>query len=246
MVELLEGACRSSQVEEWKESGGDSFAQFKKNLKTQPEDWYWKDKKITYSYNSQGYRCPEWDAIDWSQSILFFGCSFIFGVGVSDEDTCASQLQEITGIPVINLGCPGSSPMFQWVNSVRLRKANINPLKVIYSWPSSCRVSEFKKYPDPILKQHWGPWRDAGFGNYWIKHRYVGDYFLKEAIDCCDMIWNCPVYHLYINTNRVHIYDYVLNSYELPLQIDYARDLAHPGINTFRSWASYIESIISQ
>lgn len=246
MLTLLEDPAKYAPVEEWRENGGDSLDEFKKNLKTQPEDWYWRHNKLTYTFNKQGYRCPEWDTIDWNNSILFFGGSDVFGIGVSDHDTCSYRLQQRINTPVINLGCPGSSPMFHWINSVRLRKYGATPLKVIYIWPPSARIPEFGKYPDHIVKFHWGPWfLRAGFGHSWVRHRYQGDYFLKETIDCCDVLWNCPVYHFYTDLNKIHIYDYVTNSYELPQKIDTARDLLHPGIDTFRSWASYIESVMS-
>ena len=245
MIELLEGSWNINKKEEWLGSSNDSFEQFEKNLKSQPDDWYWRHNKITYSFNSQGYRCPEWNECNWSQSILIFGCSFVFGVGVSDNDTLSEQLQKITNKPVINLGCSGSSPMFQWVNTVRLRQSNINPCKVVYLWPQASRSLEFEKYPKNQLKAHWGSWSSqSGVGIGWLRHRHQGTYFLKIAIDCCDLLWNCPVYHFYHQDNKVHIYDYVPNSYELPTQIDNARDLKHPGVQTFQLWATYIASII--
>jgi hypothetical protein len=39
-------------------------------------------RKVTYTTNSDHYRCPEWDQIDWNSSILILGCSVVFGVGV--------------------------------------------------------------------------------------------------------------------------------------------------------------------
>lgn len=59
-----------------------------------------------YTVNSQGYRCPEFDAIDWENSIIFFGCSHVFGIGLLDHETVANQLSLILNCPVINLGTP--------------------------------------------------------------------------------------------------------------------------------------------
>ena len=75
--------------------GTDDHATFERNLQLQPPDWQWRTKKIKYSVNSTGYRCPEWDQIDWSESILIFGCSQVFGIGVDDADTISDNLSRI-------------------------------------------------------------------------------------------------------------------------------------------------------
>jgi hypothetical protein len=98
----------------------DDQATYEANLKTQPADWEWRTRRVRYTVNSQHYRCPEWSDIDWSNSILMLGCSMVFGLGLDDDQTVTASLSRKLGMPVINLGVPGSSAMFQWINTTKL------------------------------------------------------------------------------------------------------------------------------
>jgi hypothetical protein len=49
-----------------------------------------------------------------------FGCSFIFGIGVTDEHTVPYFLEKLSGRPVINMGIPGSSIQTSLHNSIIL------------------------------------------------------------------------------------------------------------------------------
>jgi len=62
-----------------------------------------------YDYNSNGYRLT--DPIQWNDSIWFFGCSHVYGVGVLDHQTVPFQLEKNLNFPVLNLGVPRGSPM---------------------------------------------------------------------------------------------------------------------------------------
>jgi len=67
--------------------GGDSKQQFNKNVLTQPIDWYYHDKKLTYSFNNQGHRSKNFKDIDQDNYILFTGCSHTMGIGLELEKT---------------------------------------------------------------------------------------------------------------------------------------------------------------
>jgi len=58
---------------------------FNHNLKIMPQDWFYRTNPVNYTVNSQGYRTEEFEKIDWAQSVVIFGCSTVFGTGVSDE-----------------------------------------------------------------------------------------------------------------------------------------------------------------
>jgi hypothetical protein len=89
--------------------------------------------------NSHGYRAPEFHDIDWPESIVLIGCSFVFGTGLEFEDTIGCVLQELTGRPVINLGVPGSSIHMSVYNQTILRENNIEPWAVVNIWTSLYR-----------------------------------------------------------------------------------------------------------
>jgi hypothetical protein len=114
---------------------------FKENLKSQPRDWKWRNKPVNYTYNSQKYRCPEWDMIDWHASIIMFGGSDMMGIGVDETETISSCLQKLTAIPTINLGISGSSMIFNLHNMLQYRAGNRpTPRAVFVLWPHHSRI----------------------------------------------------------------------------------------------------------
>ena len=104
-----------------------------------PDDWHYRKKDVTYTLNSLGYRAKELNEYDWSESIVLLGCSIAFGVGVSDDETIAHYLHEITGRDVINLGVPGGSNQLMLDHSVRLKKKYGNPYSLIMLWSTMDR-----------------------------------------------------------------------------------------------------------
>jgi hypothetical protein len=70
------------------------------------QDLGFLDVPILYRFNSHGFRGAEFDQpID----IVCFGCSFTMGTGLHEQDTWPSQLQQLSGKIVANLGHAGSS-----------------------------------------------------------------------------------------------------------------------------------------
>ena len=108
---------------------------FEQNLKTQPEDWYYRTYPVKYTLNSLGYRTKEFDDIDWKESIVIFGCSHIFGAGVTDEHTIPYFIEQLSGRPVINMGIPGSSIQTSLHNSIILNDSKYpTPKAVVNVW----------------------------------------------------------------------------------------------------------------
>lgn len=97
------------------------------------------DSEITYKLNSDGYRCDEFSSIDWENSIVFHGCSNIFGVGNPEEYTIPKLFEKISGIKTVNLGMPGVGADFVSDNILRMRVQNIKPLASIVFWPNPDR-----------------------------------------------------------------------------------------------------------
>jgi len=104
---------------------------FEQNLKTQPENWYYRTHEVKYTLNSLGYRTKEFDEIDWKESIVMFGCSFVFGIGVTDEHTIPYFLEELSGRPVINMGIAGSSIQTVLHNSIILNDSKYPAPKAV-------------------------------------------------------------------------------------------------------------------
>ncbi len=123
----------------WSFSGTDTFETFQHNSK-RLSNWYYENSSVKYTLNSFGYRTKQFDQIDWSNSIVIFGCSFVSGVGVDDRHTISEFLGKEIGIPVVNMGIGGGSNNIQLHNSTILIDNFPLPKAVIYCW------SDFRRY----------------------------------------------------------------------------------------------------
>ena len=217
--------------------GMDSRENWQLNLKRQPEDWIWRTRPVRYTVNSQGYRCPEWDQISWADSVLMFGCSYVFGVGIDDQDTMAHQLSLALSAPVINLGQGATDDTFQWVNSTVLAHAGIRPRAVIYLWPGVHRLTEFLGQG---RVNNWGPWNahmNPMAANWVTNETHIWEYLSYLSLNV-RTLWSCPVLEYY-----PYMYPPDQRGTIKPwgCVLDAARDVApqgayHPGIETNLGW----------
>ena len=133
----------------------DTKETFEKNLKTQPEDWYYRTHPVKYTLNSSGYRTKEFDDIDWKESIVIFGCSHTFGTGITDEHTIPYFLEQLSGRPVINMGIAGSSIQTSLHNSIILADSEYpTPKAVVYLWTA---LNRFQTYQENYVEIN-GDW----------------------------------------------------------------------------------------
>jgi len=122
----------------------DSELIYQENLKNQPLDWYYRNNPISYQINSDGYRSQEFDSIDWANSVIIFGCSNVFGLGLHEKDTLSYRLSSLIDKPVINMGINGSGMEVALLNSVILNKHYPSPLAVIQIWSHHLRTSYYQ------------------------------------------------------------------------------------------------------
>jgi len=97
-------------------SGMDSKNLFFKHLKIMPQDWYYRDVEITYSYNKNGHRCKQIADVDFSNYILFLGDSHTEGVGLELENTYAYKTSKALGCDYYNMGLGGTGIDFMMHN----------------------------------------------------------------------------------------------------------------------------------
>lgn len=232
---------------------------FEKNLKNSNDDWVYRKKKIYYNFNSDGYRCPEWQDINWLDSIVLIGCSYTLGVGLADEDTVSSQLQKITGHPTVNLGVGSSSNHLMLFNSLRLIDQRIHPKAVIVLYSD---VSRFTHISKDYAIRHYGNWiypthahhlpeskltmptyskHDLDFYTQWLQD-YNSDVYGEMAARSVENAWKsagvkfvgCSAYNGQMSNRYLN----------LSKQVDKARDLQHPGIESVRNWAHIIANAL--
>lgn len=121
---------------------------------------------ITPEVNSLGYRTVDFNKVAWNDSIVIFGCSYVFGVGLSNNETISNQLQELIGRPVINMGVPASSMSYAFFNQLAL--SNSKPYAVVNLWTSIARQTYFADG----VPYHLGPWlerKENSFENRKLK-----------------------------------------------------------------------------
>jgi hypothetical protein len=244
---------RESVVGEWDFYGIDTYEFYKKNLERQPKDWYYRNNKIKYTLNSYGYRTKEFDQIDWKNSIVMFGCSHIFGTGNDDKHTIPYFLEQMIGIPVINLGVGAASIQFCLHNSLMLYKKYGVPKAVIYGWTGITRhllyqkdcvlmntkFEDIKEHPAKVIaaieestKSKLKPVDAVKAVDHLVAFNMVNVELIKT-------IWQnkCPLYEFTTFPTTSKVLDCELYC---PIPNDYARDLSHFGRHSNKLFAEKI------
>ncbi len=222
----------------WNFAGTDNYINLKQNLQflkknNKNQQLYHTTNHIKYTVNSFGYRTRQFDEIDWGNSIVIFGCSYVSGVGVDDNHTISSFLEEELNIPVINMGVGGSSNSFHLHNSTILSSFYPTPKAVIYVWSNMSRYFHYKL--DGI--EHMGNWSNKkkfkeniydGINRNAISILNIQNLWKNKTIflNCCwylpdlkfysSVIPDLDIFHLNYNT-EINDYKYL------------ARDMSHPG-----------------
>jgi hypothetical protein len=183
--------------------------------------------------NSLDYRTKEFDSVEWQDSVVIFGCSNVFGTGLSDTETISHQLEKIIQRPVINMGVPSSSISYSLFNQVILAEQCSKPYAVINIWSSINRLPYFfDRTP-----YHVGPWTErlnntsvtrrslrTLFQSWNVHNRNpeINSMFLQRI---ADLLWRDTkhiqgtFFHKAGELFNVKLYDY----------LDYASDNQHPG-----------------
>lgn len=237
MLDLLQGNVLTHDNNSIYWMSTDSPENYKKHCERHGDSFKkkWVDQEITYILNSQGYRCPEWDKIDWKESVVIFGDSCVAGVGVPKNHTLSYFLQTTLQRPVINLGVSGSSNLFSLYNMIEMKRSDILPYAVISVETGIERTLTFRK---PKIAhtglEHWGSWNsgELNYKRFWLKHEenYLRhSEYIKENKR---FLWKDTKYLDYDWSGK-------LNS--LPKSDKLARDCLHPGMDTYAKQAKHIK-----
>ncbi len=220
-------------------SGSDTKERYSENLKTQANDWYYRTNKVQYKWNSDGYRTQEFKKIDWKNSIVMFGCSVVEGVGVTECDTIPNRLSELLGIPVINMGIGGGSMLLNFHNLSIMHDGYPTPKGIVVIWPTYQRMVEYNK---SSFYCH-GSWStDSPLMDAWFKnkdHAIVNAMFMSKI---SRSMWEDKCQ--YLEYTWCYETSEILNCKQIPHNIDIARDLSHPGIETNKAIAKFIATDI--
>lgn len=217
----------------WDFFGSDDYESYQSNLKTQPSDWYYRNHKVKYTLNSHGYRIKEFKDIDWSNSIVIFGCSYIFGTGVDDSHTVSFFLEKLYNVPVINMGMGGSSIQFALHNSLMLYKKYGLPKAVIYGMPG---ITRYLLYQRNYVQLKLG--YENSLNNKAVDHLIPYNMINAELIR---NLWRdkCKYYEFSMFPTTAKFLGCDLH---VPIPDDYARDLSHPGAKSNKLIAQKIHN----
>lgn len=209
----------------------DSKEFYQKSLNSQPANWHYRNNPVRYHWNTNGYRAPEWNDIDWDNSTVVMGCSLIAGEGLDEDDTITVQMSKILNEPVINLGVPAGSADVLFYNSVRLVDLGVKPKAVIVLSPAWTRTVSFG-----VPSTNLGPWCssvptfDKGLVSFY--EQYI------KRMPNAELHGYLSLRGVYETWKSANVPVHVLDQAELTQFVDYSRDLAHPGINTAKNWAN--------
>jgi hypothetical protein len=183
-----------------------------------------------YKLNSQGYRCPEFNTINWSSSFAVIGCSRIFGESLLDDTaTVPGQLESISKINTVNLGVCGSGIDLILFNTMKMIDLDFIPKAVFILWPDPERFLKFKNEKNVF----YGSWSNdkelewIDFGNA-LEHSHQYATIIKH-------LWktkNVPVIDISHHAINESITDIVITEF-----LDYAPDGIHWGSETCRMLA---------
>lgn len=218
-------------------SGNDNQSSFNKNLLLQPDDWYYRHHPVIYNLNSENYRTEEFSKINWSESVVIFGCSYVFGDGLTEEDTLSARISSILGRPVINMGVSGSSVAFNFHNSIILKNCYPTPKAVINLWTHSDRTTYFTH--NKIT--HFGGWniKKNTYGQHWCKHEEHGETHALLSSIASKNMWKDICYYeasFFPNMAKLLECDWL----SLANLTEFSRDLQHPGRKTINKIANQI------
>ena len=198
-------------------SGSDNEDRFEKHLKTQPQDWYYRNTEITYDYNEYGHRCKNVSEIDLDNYILFSGCSHTEGTGLELEKTFPYLVSTALGMDYYNLSLGGSGidamtyNLIAWINTVKKP-----PKAVVIAWTYETRFLSIHDDDKVALHQVAGPYTDSS--RFMALGQQTG-YFASKKELSKRMVKLCYTDATIIDTD-------VMNHQKF----DLARDLMHMGI----------------
>lgn len=200
----------------------DSPEEFKANLANSErratlERNDWIDKKIEYKFNSHGFRADEFE--EGANSILFLGCSFTLGTGLTYKDTWPYIVSQNFGLKNYNLGVSGGS------NDTAFRLGNhyipkLKPSFVVFAGTAADRLDVIDE-TIITLRYNWIPKHlDNDFYKDWITYEENGNLNWKKNYLALKYI--CKQHSIpYIYLSLAELITWPLS--------DNGRDIIHPG-----------------
>lgn len=213
----------------------DSEEVFNYNLSRQPVDWEYRNSygNLTYSFDELGFRNnTSLNDISKDTYIVTIGCSHTMGSGQYYNETYSYYLQDLTNLPVYNMGIAASCNEISALNIAWLLKNYRSPDAIVFQRTGIDRFP----IPNPNNKTEkevllMGPWVAQTFPKQFHdlefmmaisdKHRYSE---LKSVMNELMVKHLCDTLNVKLITIDI---DQSLIDYNL--EADRARDILHLG-----------------
>ena len=181
------------------------------------EQFDWINTKIPYRFNTQGFRCDEFDD---RPCAIALGCSHTQGTGLKESDAWPSKLSQQLGLHVWNLGVSGAA----YDTVFRLAQFYIPFLKPQFVFVLEPPNTRFEYCADGIYKI-------AAVTNSFpelVDNPFIKHWFLNDENSLLNASQNrMAVAHLSHCNNAQFIHGHGIMNWHDPA--DLARDLMHPG-----------------
>lgn len=217
--------------------GSDSEERFAANKSKLGESWKYYNSldTLTYEYDEYGFRNHHsLNDIQHNPYIVTIGCSHTMGTGIHYEDTYSCQLENLSGIPVYNMGLGGSSNEVSFFNLVWLL-TNFRPPKIIVFQKAG--IDRFPLIAENSITTFNGPWSDS-LRDFIILSDAI-EYNRTKFIMIESMLKQLATKH------DVSLYIVPRNIATMPSFTETARDLMHGDRDFNEFLANYIWSNIS-
>lgn len=157
----------------------DSVELFNKNKKIL-KDWRWNTEEIIYNTNKQGarYSVDFSDDFNWSDKIVVFGCSYIFGIGVNQSETVPAFIEKKTNIETVNFGVPAGSNEAIFYNVLWLLSQKIQPKHILVFWTHDSRfvhIENDNAFTMGIWSTDVKPYEDFRFTDFYTPNIFTSD-----------------------------------------------------------------------
>lgn len=198
------------------------------NLSSEQKE-FWKNNWFTYTLNSYAFRCNDFSVYKHKPTLVSFGCSHTFGTGLPIEKIWAWIIAEKLGLELVNLAVPGGS-MDTCSRIAKFWLPHIQPKIILlqipelfrreYYWEAGFHMNGIWK--EDFTKFALDNWNDQ-----------EDQFNFEKNLDLINYYSSCKV----VSFNA----DNLINDSNVK---SFARDGKHWGIDTHRSLAEKILSII--
>jgi hypothetical protein len=111
--------------------GPDQADMLERNLKYMPSDWIYRNKQVSYKFNSSGLRMEK-DLEDVNDNyILFSGTSFGMGLGILESDRYSNLVGSRLNFDFVNFCGPTYTNKIQAISFFNLLKNNFKLPKIV-------------------------------------------------------------------------------------------------------------------